>query len=108
MRIGPLRHRVQIQAATYAQDAAGEERATWATVATVWARVVPAGGSERFVSGADQQITTITHRVELRYRVGLNNEMRVKWGDVLLDIEGIQDPSTKQQFTILQCVEVQP
>lgn len=108
MRIGPMRHRVIIQKAMITQDAAGEEVFAWATHATVWARVMPLGGQERFVGGADQQLATVTHRVEIRHRSDLNNEMRIKWGDVLLDIEGIEEPSGKNQYTRLKCVEVQP
>lgn len=108
MRIGRLRHRVELQSASMTQDASGEEIETWATIATLWANVAPVGRTERFVSGADQQLATITHRVEIRYRTNITNEMRFKWGARILDIEGYEDPSTKQAYTVVACREHQP
>jgi SPP1 family predicted phage head-tail adaptor len=108
MRIGRLRHRLELQSATMVQDASGEETETWATIDTIWGNVAPVGRAERFVSGADQQLATITHRVEIRYRTNITNEMRFKWGARILDIEGYEDPSTKQANMLVACREHQP
>lgn len=51
MRAGKLDRRIAIQRATVAENALGEARPTaWATIATVWANVAPAPGSERYAS----------------------------------------------------------
>ena len=47
---GRLDRRVVVQRNTPAQDATGEEVASWATLATVWARFEPLRGGERFAA----------------------------------------------------------
>lgn len=109
MRIGPMRHRVVIQEKSTTQDAAGEELQTYTNIATnsnVWAAVTPSSAQERFISGSDQQQATVSHRVVLRYRSDLSDEMRVVWEGKNLDIEEIRDPSGKRQYTLLMCREV--
>jgi SPP1 family predicted phage head-tail adaptor len=110
MRIGPLRHRVTIQQKSTAQNAFGEEAITYSDIATnpsVWANVRPATGRESFVAGADQQLSELSHRVQIRYRTDLSVEMRVVWESRNLDIESIHDPSGKREFLNLLCREVQ-
>lgn len=111
MRIGPLRHRVTIQQKSTVQDAAGEESRAYSNIVTmpnVWANVRPLGGQERFVSGAEQQIAELTHRVEMRYRSDLTNELAILWEGRHLDIESIEDPSGKRQYLVLKCREFTP
>jgi len=100
---------VTIQQLSTTQDAAGEEARVASNIATnptVWADVRPAGGQERFVAGAEQVQAMITHRVTIRYRSDLTNKMIVIWDGKTLDIESIEDPSGKRQFTVLKCREV--
>lgn len=109
MRIGPLRHRVDIQEKSTTQDAAGEESQAYTNIATnphVWAAVTPSSAQERFISGSDQQQATVSHRVVVRYRTDLSVEMRVVWDNKNLDIEEIRDPSGKRQYLALMCREV--
>jgi len=109
MRIGPLRHRVTIQEKSTVQDAAGEESQAYTNIASipvVWADVRPSSAQEQFVSGADQQQATVSHRVTVRYRTDLSVEMRVVWNNKNLDIEEIRDPSGKYQYLVLMCREI--
>lgn len=111
MRIGPLRHRVIVEKQTQPVGRAsdGAELPAWTTHATVWADVRPMeGGSEVFVQAADQRHALARHKVTMRYRTDLSVKMRVLWGVRPLDIEQIQDPSGKREFTVLVCREVQP
>lgn len=109
MRIGALRHPITIQQRSTTQDGRGQEIGTLSNIATnptVWADVRPATGQERFVAGAEQFQATLTHRIITRYRSDLTNEMVVIWEGKQLDIESIQDPSGKRQYTQLLCREV--
>lgn len=105
MRIGPLRHRVNIQQPIATQNDFGEEIITWSTLASVWANVLPASGRESYVSAGEQQLAVITHRVQLRYRTDLGPKMRVVWEDRYLDIESVQDPTGKRGFLMVMCRE---
>lgn len=111
MRIGPLRHRVTIQQRATTQDSYGQESQALSNISSipnVWADVRPATGQERFVGGAEQVQATLTHRVTIRYRTDLTNELCVLWDSNVLDIESIQDPSGKRQYLVLLCREVTP
>ena len=46
MRIGTLRHRVELQEPVENQDGYGEAERTYTTYATVWASVEPLSGRE--------------------------------------------------------------
>lgn len=110
MRIGPMRHPITIQERSTAQDADyGEEARTLSNIAVnpnVWAEVLPAGGQERYVAGAEQVQAILTHRVRIRWRSDLSVEMIVVWESRLLEIQSIEDPSGKRQYLILKCREV--
>lgn len=66
-RLGKMRHRVEIQTETLAADGGGGGASTWATVATVWAEVIPLSGMEAL--RAMQLNNPVTHEVRMRQRV---------------------------------------
>lgn len=105
LRIGPLRHRVNIQRPVPTQNDFGEEIITWSTLASVWANVLPASGRESYIPSGEQQLAVITHRVQLRYRTDLGPKMRVVWEDRSLDIESVQDPTGKRAYLMVLCRE---
>lgn len=105
MRIGPLRHRVTIQRNTPAQNSFGEPVASWSALATIWANVLPSSGRENFIASGEQELATITHRVQMRYRNDLTPKMRIVWDGRNLDIESVQDPSGKREYLMVLCRE---
>lgn len=110
MRIGPLRHRVTIQSATLAQDSVGQPIATWANLATnpsVWAEVTSAPAGERFVSGGEQVLANLTHKVRIRYRTDVTVKMRVSHLSRYLYIENVVDPTGRGRELVLLCREEQ-
>jgi SPP1 family predicted phage head-tail adaptor len=61
--------RVTIERATTAGDSHGEDVETWAPVATRWAAVTPAPGTERFASA--ERAAEAPMRFVFRYETGL-------------------------------------
>lgn len=81
---GQLRHRIELQEETKVSDGAGGWVDTWATYATVWAKIKPLSGTEG-IFGMQLQ-DTITHDILIRYRPGVVPAHRVKYGDRLFNI----------------------
>lgn len=87
MRAGELRERVELQANTPTRDGFGAEVAHWATMATVWAKVVAESGSEQInqVAGVATTIYTIT----LRDRDDVDTTMQVLYEGLTLQIRAV-------------------
>lgn len=84
IRAGQLRHRIELQEETKAPDGSGGWIDTWATYATVWAKIIPLSGSEG-IFGMQLQ-DTITHDIMIRYRPGVAPVHRVKYGERVFNI----------------------
>jgi len=78
MRAGPLRHRIEIQIASTAQNAAGEPAGTWLTSLSAWAAIWPLRGSEYLTASQDR--SSVTHKVRVRYLSGITPKNRIKFG----------------------------
>lgn len=74
---GELRERVVIQASTSVADAIGGQVLTWATLATVWARVAPASAREQLA--AQSVNASVDYVVEIQYRTDVVATMRLLW-----------------------------
>lgn len=76
VHVGELRHRLTIQTPTAAAPGTyGEQALTWTTYATVWGKVEPVSGSERYSMA--QERADVTHVVTIRYCGGITTNMRV-------------------------------
>ncbi|MGH6866300.1 MAG: phage head closure protein [Methyloceanibacter sp.] len=104
-RIGNLRERVELQHRTVELDEFGEPIVTWVPRATVWARVEPLKGEERFA--AQQVIATLGHRVHIRYRDDLSTLDRVIWEGQQLDVQAVTHPDERKRYTVLDCARSQ-
>ena len=108
MRAGRLRHRINLQSKTQAQNSHGEPVETWKTDATVWASIKPLTGRE--FENARIQAQDVSHEVEIRYRDSITPEMRVSFTDRravarVLDIESVIEPMTLGDRLLLMCRE---
>lgn len=100
---GQFDQRVTIQQKSVTRSAIGEEVPTWATFATVWARVEPIRGREFFAAAQMQSATD--HRVTIRYRTGITRDMRVLWRGIPLDIVGEPiDVNARKENLELMCL----
>jgi SPP1 family predicted phage head-tail adaptor len=105
MRAGKLRHRVTIQEDQgTTQDSLGQEIEDWQDVATVWAAVEPLQGRE-FLE-AKQLQAEVTTRIRIRYRSGIEPEMRVVWGSHTYDVVSVVELESRRQEIELMCREV--
>lgn len=84
MRAGNLRDYITIQSLTTGQDAYGGVTETWGTFVSVWAEVQYLTGNELW--RAQQANSEARGKVRIRYRSDIKPTMRIKHGDVYLDI----------------------
>lgn len=106
MNPGKLRHRVVVEQPARIKDSYGEESIesdTWSTFATAWASIEPLSGKELW--NAQQVIPLLTHRVVMRYLVGVTSEMRVNYKGRYLQILSWQHIEERTIETHLMCME---
>lgn len=90
MQAGKLRHRVTFETSTVSQNDYGEPVDSWADITTVWARVQPTAGKERFA--AMQQQSGIDYVIECRYQSALSDlaaEDRATFDSKTYDIKAV-------------------
>lgn len=96
MRAGALRHRVTFQRATVTPNDFGEPVQTWADLATVWARVEPLAGKERFA--AMQTQADVDYRITVRYQTSLAALApadRATWSGKTFDIKSVIETESR-------------
>lgn len=103
--VGTLRHRIIIQTLSQADDGQGGFTDTWATHATVWARIEPTAARER--NFADQIQYQRSHKVTLRYLSTITNTMRISYGGRIFQIKGVRALDERKYYMILDVEENQ-
>lgn len=104
---GRLRHRITLETWGVAQDpATGIVTEGWTPVGEVWAAIEPLSGREFIASQAEQ--STISTRITIAWRDGLDPQMRVRHataqGDVLYDVHAVlPDPDSLREWVTLMC-----
>ncbi len=98
---GRLDRRITIEQNTPTQDGAGQPIDSWAALATVWAEVVPVGGSERFQAMQVGAETVVKFRI--RYRGDVLRAMRVVYDSDNYDIADVAEDRRfeRRQFEII-------
>lgn len=106
MRAGDLRELVEIERATATQDGFGEPQPAWASVATVWACVLP----QRYTSGAEalsqalgREAVATTYTVTIYWRSDVVETDRLVWQGRELDIRRVIDPDGRRTWLELLC-----
>ena len=104
MRIGKLRHKVEVQRFVTKKDEWGNTIEAWETLANVWAAIEPMKGEEFFAAMAFQ--SEITHKVTMRYF-----GERITTKDLLVfngrtfDIESVINVEERNKELVLMCKE---
>ena len=99
---GSLDRRITIQQNTTTRDAAGQPIDSWADLATVWAEVIPVGGSEIFQ--AKQTGAEAVAKFRIRYRGDILRKMRVVYDSDNYDIADVAEDRrsrARRQFEII-------
>jgi SPP1 family predicted phage head-tail adaptor len=71
------------------QDSFGQPNETWNDEITARAYIEPLSGRELFA--AQQVNAETTTRITIRYRTGLNQAMRIVFGDIVYNIHSMLD-----------------
>ena len=107
MKIGDLRHRIEIGRYVQGEDQWGDPVSpTWQTVATVWAAVEALTG--RLYFEARQTTEQSDHRVIIRWRPGIEPGMIVRHDGREFTIQAVLDRDGKRRWFELVCQEVKP
>lgn len=106
MRAGKLRHRVDFQRPTFAQDpVSGEMVKTWVDVWTKVPASVESLSAREFIAAAATQ-AEVTARVGIRRRAGVDSTMRIVHRGKFYNIEGVlPDPKSGLEYLTLPCSE---
>jgi SPP1 family predicted phage head-tail adaptor len=108
LNAGLLRHRVQIQQRSSAQDSYGQQSMIWTTVATVWALIEPLSSRELLAAQAVQSDTT--HQITVRYNAVFATAMkaaalRLLYGTRIFNITGSTNWEERNAMIILTASE---
>ena len=116
VRIGRLRHQVNIQTPTVTVNDRGAEVLTWADSAAIAAEIRTVGGSERGTT--DVILPLEYHQITIRWPlptgVSLTTKSRIKWVSVLnsvtttryFGITFIGEPDNRLRMLQLNCTEI--
>lgn len=93
MKLGRLDRRITLQQKTVSRTALGDESESWATLAAVWAEVVPTSGREYFNAQAQQLVGSKLTRFRIRYLASArkDTELRVLYDSETYDIKHIAE-----------------
>lgn len=106
MKAGNLRHRIAIERAVEIEDEGGGRAMAWVPLVTVWGSIEGRTGRERYHA---QQIESIySHVVTIRYRPGIEPEMRAGHKSHVYNIRAVLDPDGMQQELVLLVEEEGP
>lgn len=103
MRAGELRERITLQRNTPTRDGFGAEVPSWATVATVWAKVVATSGNEQINQSIG--VATTVYSITIRARDDVDTNMRILYEGATLEIKAVLD-SDETAALLLDCREV--
>jgi head-tail adaptor len=79
MRLGPLRHRVRVEAPAGTRDAHGNPTNAYSLVGEGWASIESLSGKELYQ--ARQVEARASHRIRMRWLDGLKPTYRIVWND---------------------------
>ncbi len=103
MKTGTLRTRITIQQATNVTSESGQTVKTWSAYGYEYADIRTPSGRDFF--GSDKFNAQVTHTVLIRWRDGVTEKMRVKWGTRTLNIVYISEDRTHERNMVLNCAE---
>lgn len=101
MQAARLRHRVLIQKYEERAGSLGHVTKAWVDWAHVWAAVEPLRGQEFIAAQAMQATTTV--RVRMRYRPGIDSQMRLVFEGRLYNIKAVIETETRRREIQLMC-----
>lgn len=103
MKVGKMRHRIEIQEYLNIENEIGETVKEWVTYKKLWAEKKQLRGSNTFEG--DKEGIEYTYRFKVRYRGDLNESMRIVHKGVIYDIKHINAISELNLYeTHIDCI----
>ena len=100
---GLLNKRAALEVNEPVPDGMGGASDAWAEIAEVSIRVEPLAHDAR--QRFDQRVATLTHRVTMRHREGLDRGMAFRLGQRRLLVRSVHDPDETRRFLVCRCEE---
>ena len=100
---GKFNRRMRFQRRSEAQDSYGQQAQTWADAFTSWVSIEPMSGRELMSAQAVNAETT--HKVEMRYRPGVNSALRGIYQGRVFNILAVMDEDMAHKVLTLLCSE---
>lgn len=102
MKAGKLRESVIIQAPAHTDDESAGQIDAWSTIATVFAEVLPTGGSKA-LEGGMIVMGVQSWRVRIRHRNDVDVTHRFLWKGKPMAIASIEDPTGQRAELLAFC-----
>lgn len=102
---GKLNKRIEIQREIItgrSENGAGIRK--WEKHKEVWAKINPISSREPAAAGIE--FNEIFHQIKIRYLVGINSKMRIKYNDRFFEIAGIRNLNESDRMLIMNCREI--
>ena len=104
MRIGPLRHLVEVQAEQRTPDGRGGFDIKWKRVGQKrWARIAPMRGNEALLFRQLQ--ISLTHNITMRYHPDISAAQRLLFGSRVFNIREVVNVEERNIQLELRCEE---
>ncbi len=103
-RIGDLDRKLMLEQPVDTLDDIGGAVRSWALVASIWARVTPTRGAERFAG--ERAESALTHRIAIRWRPDVTGAMRLRDGAKTYCIHAATDGDGRRRIMICHCEEL--
>lgn len=104
MQSGKLNRRVTIQELLVSKDQYNADIESWVDLINVWAYIEPLRGREYWQ--AKQVVAEVTGRITIRYFAGIDEKMRVVYGDKTYNILAVINPEERNRTLQLLVKEV--
>ena len=103
---GRLTKLITLQKPTKSKSAAGRTTITWSTVGKVWCEFAHTAARE--FMAARQVNAKITDQLRIRHRDDVTSEWRAKYGDQILNFDGVYDPGQRREELMINAVRKSP
>lgn len=100
---GKLRTELRVESAVTMEDGAGGHSQTWEEWAVLFGQVEPMTANSYFGAGQDHE--SVTHRVIVRFREGLQSGMRFVTNGRCLSIVTVRDLDERGRYLLCQVRE---
>ena len=102
LKAGKLRHKITIENPVSTQANDGSVSVSYQKYLACWASIEPLSVKEFIVANTTEH--KINARITIRYNAGITSDMRVKHGNKIYNIEGIQpDLDSGIEYLTLAC-----